>query len=511
MTENVIMIDSSEFGLGNAIEKGKRILFGKTNSYNISVFNENKTALNCLENLVFENKEVCALIKYYDSTLTNYNGMNIIREVKRKYPKIRTILIYSNKQEEKKIFKNKEWIDDSFYINEHDYFKSIDSIFNQCFNNIKITDEIERQSLLGKNILITGVTGFIGGRFFRELLKNESLKLYLLGRSKRGRNFEDRVGINNERVIYIEGDLKNSKIVNKKKHLNLLKNNIEEIWHFAANTKVERKNRDEIMKTNLLGTINLIDFAKKIKKLKCFNYISTAYTSGDAHFPNEVNEQINNVITVFKNPYEESKFLTECILINSGLPYRIFKPSMVIGDSKTGECDIKTIYIAALLLYLVKLRFGKQQNCFKIPGDDKTRKNLIPIDCVVEMMLKIRDSGKGKNQCFALVNPKCTTVGTVLNTAAKLIGINLNYDPGLDKSSIKEIGDYFIYSQFEDFIPYMSISDPCFSMENTLSIIGNYEIPEPSEDFLNFSLNSFYTNVVPKLLKKERFKNLTAT
>ena len=57
----------------------------------------------------------------------------------------------------------------------------------------------------------------------------------------------------------------------------------------------------------------------------------------------------------------------------------------------------------------------------------------------------------------------------------------------------------------------MSISDPYFSMENTLSIIGDYYIPEPSEEFLKFSFKSFYKDVVPKLLIKERFKHLIAS
>jgi thioester reductase-like protein len=90
-------------------------------------------------------------------------------------------------------------------------------------------------------------------------------------------------------------------------------------------------------KVNVLGTDNVNKFVLSLTALKRYVYFSTAYVSGKRR--GKILETDLDFNQSFKNYYELSKFRAEKLVqeIMSRVPTTIIRPSVVVGDSKTGE------------------------------------------------------------------------------------------------------------------------------------------------------------------------------
>jgi nucleoside-diphosphate-sugar epimerase len=471
-----------------------------------------EVGIRIIERLVKANEEVYVFITNYEFKTridTNYQtGLDTIREVKRRFPRIRTILLSESEIGRDKIEDaiDKKLIDGWIEQKSNDVGKEIVLKLETCIEDYENLFLRVSESLLGNNILITGATGYVGARFIKYLLKNTDAILYLLGRSKKGKTLAQRVGIEDKRVFYIEGDLTKPKIITNKKHLDLLTNVVEEVWHFAAITDFDETRWDDTIRVNLVGTVKLINILRKFKHLICYNHISTAYVVGEMYDPDEATETMPFPFN-FRNPYEESKFYGESVVRNSGIPFRIFRPSMIVGDSITGESDTKTIYGAALMLFVAKMRYGKHQKIFTILGEKKAYKNIIPINTVVDLITGIRASDGGLYKTFALVNPERCTVGDIIDTIAELLQIKVKYDPSQDESKIDSEGDRFLFRSLQVFRKYMTLSDPKFTLSNTIKVLPDYDIPKPTKDLLRFLLGKFISEMIPRILQNQNKKS----
>jgi nucleoside-diphosphate-sugar epimerase len=88
-------------------------------------------------------------------------------------------------------------------------------------------------------------------------------------------------------------------------------------------------------RVNVDGTRNLLEFAGARERFERLQYVSTAYVSGRTR--GVFRETDLDVGQGFKNHYEETKFLAEVEVVRSKLPATIYRPGVVVGDSRTGE------------------------------------------------------------------------------------------------------------------------------------------------------------------------------
>lgn len=79
------------------------------------------------------------------------------------------------------------------------------------------------------------------------------------------------------KVTALKGDLAQDQLGLSDEDQNTLKNNTDIIFHNAANVKFDIR-VNLALKTNVLGTKNMLDLAEQCKKLEIFMYISTAYS-----------------------------------------------------------------------------------------------------------------------------------------------------------------------------------------------------------------------------------------
>ena len=125
-----------------------------------------------------------------------------------------------------------------------------------------------------KKILVTGGAGFIGSNFVRYMLNKyqdyKIINLDLLTYAGNIKSLDDIKDTPN--YLFVKGDIADNKLVDKI----VSENKIDVIINFAAESHVDRSitNPDIFVKTNVLGTQNLLEVAKKYKIEKFFQ-IST--------------------------------------------------------------------------------------------------------------------------------------------------------------------------------------------------------------------------------------------
>ena len=117
-----------------------------------------------------------------------------------------------------------------------------------------------------KTYLVTGASGFIGANFIKYLLykkyKNEDIKVIVLDLLTYAGNLGTiKNDIDNNRCLFIKGDIGNKALVEQI----FIEHEIDYVVNFAAESHVDRsiENPQLFLQTNILGTQNLLDVAKK--------------------------------------------------------------------------------------------------------------------------------------------------------------------------------------------------------------------------------------------------------
>jgi thioester reductase-like protein len=240
-------------------------------------------------------------------------------------------------------------------------------------------------------IFITGATGNIGGKIAASILKEDSTtRLVLLVRGNS--DVEARRRIENvfsilsseidllqmrKRVRVISGDITLSGLGIPEPLLSHLADEVTHIIHAAAATKFQLP-LEHARLVNYVGTKNVMDFAGKAQRagrLQRVAYISTAYVCGDERgtiYEGDVGNDQR-----FSNTYEQTKWESEQLVRNPmrGLPYTIFRPSIVVGDSQTGKT------LAFNVLY-APLKYIYQGMLTALPCSPGTPLDVVPVDFV---------------------------------------------------------------------------------------------------------------------------------
>jgi len=133
-----------------------------------------------------------------------------------------------------------------------------------------------------KTYLVTGGAGFIGANFVHYMLnKYQDIRILNLDKLTYAGNLENLKAIeNNKNYIFVQGDICDKELVEKL----FVENDIDYVVNFAAESHVDRsiKEPEIFVKTNVLGTVNLLNIAKnsweiegRFKEGKKFMQVST--------------------------------------------------------------------------------------------------------------------------------------------------------------------------------------------------------------------------------------------
>lgn len=284
-------------------------------------------------------------------------------------------------------------------------------------------------------ILLTGGTGFLGIFLAAELLKLGKTIHFLMRPRKQGNEKDfllkklEEVGYNPtsySQVQVILGDITKSFCDIAEDWREAHKNVISSIWHLAG--LVQFNNKSELQSINIEGTKNVVDIARQLRAHLYF--ISTAYVSGVSD-EKEIVEDTFEKNPHLRNFYEKSKYEAEKIvrehMAAGELTATIFRPSILIGHSGTGQAYSFTgYYVPLFLFYKLKKFFDRHTYLLRfpmiIPYINGATLNLIPIDYAVRWITLLADQLESQNKTFHIVHPNPPLVRFVFEASLTELG-----------------------------------------------------------------------------------------
>ena len=376
-----------------------------------------------------------------------------------------------------------------------------------------------------KVILVTGSTGFLGSAITHRLLvsgyklrllirrrdadssqisfgKNDLIKQLILANQMDEYSQEQCRAVGEQsnsnkslhelflsNVEIIKGDITSSSLGLEKQEYIKLCNEVDEVFHSAAVTHFEMQGDDEHVAVNIKGTENVLQFSNSGKQ-KRFHYISTAYVAGKLSGIIYENEMVNEPL--FNNEYERSKFVAEQLVIeyakNNDIPYTIYRPGIIVGDSKTGAtCKFDNLYLFVKVLFNIKNSFIKNKSddldnaTVRVPGDPDALINLVPIDYVADAIVAILNKRESIGGIYHITNPNPPRLCELRDLVMALLEIksmHVKIDRELEKQSLNTVEKQFL-RQTKTYYSYL-FSKLRFDDSSTQEILKDTDIICPA-------------------------------
>ncbi len=270
------------------------------------------------------------------------------------------------------------------------------------------------------NVFLTGFPGFIAGRLVEKLARPD-VRFFLLVQpdffEKAGREagrIAEQTATPLENFQFFSGDITADDLGLSQADAEFIRRETTDVFHLAAVYDLAVR-RDLAMRVNLEGTKNVNSFVRQIESLNRYNYISTCYVAGKRQGVILETELEHNA--GFRNYYEETKYLAEAEVekLKRELPLTIFRPSVVVGDSKTGE-TAKYDGIYYLILYLLK--FPQLLAHFNI-GNSRVKLNLVPVDFVVNSIAALSTDERVVGKTLQIADPAPLTTRELFDVIAE--------------------------------------------------------------------------------------------
>ena len=264
---------------------------------------------------------------------------------------------------------------------------------------------------------VTGGTGFLGRFLIDNLLKRKGT-IHVLVRKDSLKKFDvlaKKMGWDPKRVLPVTGDMTAPKCgLSAAQVRTLAAKKIRHFFHLAAIYDVT-VSAEEQRVANVDGTRHALDLAAALN-VGCFHHTSSIAAAG--LYPGVFREDMFDEAEGLDDPYLRTKHDSEGLVRDEKrIKWRIYRPGMVVGDSRTGEMDkIDGPYY--FFTFLKKLR-EMLPPWMPTLGIEGGRINVVPVDFVVDAMDHIAHKPRLDGHCFHLTDPEPMRVGEVLNTFAR--------------------------------------------------------------------------------------------
>lgn len=271
--------------------------------------------------------------------------------------------------------------------------------------------------------LVTGATGFLGRHVLRRLLERDGAgsdrtEIHCLVRSpeRLARRTGDLPG--RERVTAVRGDLTVDGLGVSDADLRTLRD-VDHVLHLGAvydMTASDEANRA----ANVEGTRRVIELAERIGAGR-FHHVSSVAVSGD--HPGRYTEADFDTGQGLHSPYHSTKFAAEALVRNAGLPWRVYRPAIVVGDSRTGEMDkVDGPYYLLPSIETAARALGAAGRVLPLPVPDLGATTVVPVDYVADAMDVLMHAEGLDGRAFHLVSPRPQPLVGIYNALAGAAG-----------------------------------------------------------------------------------------
>jgi nucleoside-diphosphate-sugar epimerase len=265
-------------------------------------------------------------------------------------------------------------------------------------------------------VFVTGFPGFLGHQLVPRLLKlGEDVEVHCLVEPRffdTARALAKDLPPHDQGRLHITpGDIVLPDLGISRDH-----HSFDEIYHLAAVYDLA-VSASVAHNVNVTGTDNVLRFGREQANLKRFHYVSTCYVSGSSTGTFRETDLIRG--QRFLNHYEASKYQAELSVqsaMKSGMPVTIYRPSVVVGDSRDGSTQkldgpYPIIQWMNLLPRIALLPV--------VGNPSRYRVNLVPSDWLVETLFELSRTPDSINRVFQLCDPDPPTVEEAMEILAR--------------------------------------------------------------------------------------------
>jgi thioester reductase-like protein len=274
------------------------------------------------------------------------------------------------------------------------------------------------------SVLITGATGFVGTEVLSRYLERSAHHVVAIVRAADDAQAAARLratidaacgdaSAHADRVTAVAGDLTAPRLGLGRRWAPLAER-IGMIVHGAASVAFDLP-LPESRVINVDGTRRMLDFARSCRRLERFTYVSTAYVAGDRRgtvYEDDVRPGR------FRNAYERSKHEAERLVAagRDDMDVRIVRPSIVVGDHRTG-------WTAAFNVLYAPLRAFAAGAIPVIPARRRSPVDVVSVDYVADAVHALAEAPEATGQTFHVVaGAKASTVGEIVALAESRFG-----------------------------------------------------------------------------------------
>jgi NAD(P)-dependent dehydrogenase (short-subunit alcohol dehydrogenase family) len=270
---------------------------------------------------------------------------------------------------------------------------------------------------MSMNYFVTGATGFIGRNLVQRLLRREGTVYALVRAGSRGRLEELRTswGPDGARVVPVAGDLSQPGLGVSEEDLLELRGKVDHFFHLAAIYDMTAGAEAQEI-ANVEGTRHAVELAVAIDA-GCFHQVSSIAVAGlyRGEWREDMFDEAEQLDT---HPYFRTKHESERIVREEcRRPWRVYRPGIVVGDSRSGEMDkVDGPYYMFKLLQRMRRVLPSWLPALGVEGGEI---NIVPVDYVADALDHIAHQPGLDGQAFHLTDPSPKTAGEMINLFAR--------------------------------------------------------------------------------------------
>ena len=351
-----------------------------------------------------------------------------------------------------------------------------------------------------KTILLTGFTGVLGKRFAYCLAKlgyrvvcpiragseaeaRARFEQIFMGLRELQTEFDESL---EQRFLPVPGDVREKGLgISASVARDLVWPQTAEVWHLAALLDLTETRSQDVYNTNLVGTLNVLNFVRE-RKIPRLSYFSTFGASGKVH-EGVVREIPGIKPPVFRNTYERTKWEAERHVwqaqIHGEVMATIYRPSIVVGDSHLGRYEQFNVFNHPFdVASRVRKKLCKKQGVdpargvlkyeLRVSGDANATLNIVPLDFVIDAVMKIHSVRGSEGRVYHVVNPNPPPLSLMMEIFKRHEPWEgMRWEKMSPEGPFLNVHEKFVSRQFGFLAPYM-LGEALYDYSNVQTILA---------------------------------------